>query len=84
MAIVEAPIIEFNWELKMAKGFQRGCPLSKELQDKVRRNSGSRPHRGTCRTCEKLGQETQHYREQPCPFMKGTGKYGWKGFASHI
>ena len=64
---------------KMAKGFQRGCPLPMELKDEVKRNSSSRPHHGTCRTCEKLGQKTQYYRDQPCPFMKGVGKYGWRG-----
>lgn len=64
----------------MSKGFPKGCPLSEELKNQVLRNSSSRPHHGTCRTCEKLGEETKSYRDQPCPFMKGTGKYGWKGF----
>ncbi len=64
----------------MPKSFQRGCPLPKALKDEVGRNSSSRPRRGTCRTCEKLGQKTQYYRDKPCPFMKGAGKYGWRGY----
>ena len=65
----------------MPKGFPNGCPLPNELQGEVMSNSSTRLHHGTCRTCEKLGKKTKYYRDQPYPFMKSVGKYGWRGMS---
>ncbi len=59
----------------MSRGFPWGCPIPDDLKARILRNSVSRPGRGTCSTCKSIGQETQKYREKPCPHMKSVGKY---------
>ena len=63
----------------MPRGFPNGCPLPEREKAFVLRESGSRRGKGTCNTCIRFGQTTQTYRDKPCPYMKGYGKYGWKG-----
>jgi len=57
----------------MTRGFQPGCPLTNSLKSTVLQESTAR--KGTCTTCEILGDITQPYRSMPCPHMKWTGIY---------